>query len=939
LSVEPTAWEVVGLDDSLPGRIFICYRRQETAWPARQLHDVLVEYFPAEQVFKDVDSIEPGDDFVERITAAVGSCDVLLALIGPQWVTIIDENGRRRLDDPGDYVRVEIETALKRKIRVIPILVDDARMPRVNELPATLAPLVRRNAVEINPATFDTKRLITAVQKTLAEEQAQQHAEEQVRREVEEQARRRTGRRPSVLVWSWLLVIGFVAAAVIGYVLWVSAEEVPNPVVTGMLLAAIVVVPPVVVWGWRRRHRAAGTSTRGQVDAAANRLAEQTLETWSRQVVERGIQSPAPVRVRWRWAATDVALPRQELTAAPSLPTDPGPLPSSADDPPGAGHVLNSGLVTRLHDEVYARLHHGRLVLIGGPGAGKTGAMILLLLEALRYRARIPETARIDVPVPVWLTLGSWDPSVQGLRDWVVATLSRDHPYLRATDFGPDAMAQLFDTGRIALFLDGLDEMPDMQRSKAVERLSAEAAGRRMVITSRPEEFRETIDLGRRQLPYTAAIELRQVGPRAAAGYLLEGQIGAARQAWQPVANHLLAHPDSVLAKTLNTPLTLSLARAAYTSDDPRALLTRTPADEHELRVHLLDQILIAAYPDPGERGHATHWLGWLAHKMGNQPNGPIRELRWWQIPTWIPRWQVGLAGALLGGLSVGVAVYLAWLSITAAWLILDLLVSEPRFFWVLLGGLGFGLFGALMVGLVSVLGVKAIAPRSMAVRWPKLRDIGSVAAMVLRTVPVSVLGFGLLSGFGVGLDEGLANGLIAGVGGGLTFGLIFGVVLGVLLGLVDVWRAPLAAMLAVTPRVAYRRDMRSHRVSGLMIGLTGGIVGGIGGWLAGPWQSTESLEPGWYEGLTLGLAFGLTLGLLSGLVSGFRAGAAPSLLFTEIALWPRRRRVRFMPLLETAMDRQVLRQAGAVYQFRHADLQDRLAARYESGLVRRPTA
>ena len=76
--------------------------------------------------------------------------------------------------------------------------------------------------------------------------------------------------------------------------------------------------------------------------------------------------------------------------------------------------MLNSGLVTRLHDEVYARLHHGRLVLIGDPGAGKTGAMILLLLEALRYRQRMPETARTDVPVPVWLTLGSWDPGVQG---------------------------------------------------------------------------------------------------------------------------------------------------------------------------------------------------------------------------------------------------------------------------------------------------------------------------------------------------------------------------------------------------------------------------------------------------------------------------------------------------------------------------------------------
>jgi tetratricopeptide (TPR) repeat protein len=157
------------LSESLLGRIFISYRRQETAWPAGRLYDVLVEHFAAEQVFKDVDNIEPGEDFVERIAAAVGSCDVLLVLIGPQWLTITDENGQHRLDNPEDYVRLEIEAALKRKIRVIPILVDDALMPRANQLPASLAALVRRNAVEINPLTFDTKRLMATVHKTLAE--------------------------------------------------------------------------------------------------------------------------------------------------------------------------------------------------------------------------------------------------------------------------------------------------------------------------------------------------------------------------------------------------------------------------------------------------------------------------------------------------------------------------------------------------------------------------------------------------------------------------------------------------------------------------------------------------------------------------------------------------------------------------------------------------
>ncbi len=163
----PRKWSA--LSESSPGRIFISYRRQETAWPAGRLYDVLVKHFAAEQVFKDVDNIEPGDDFVERITAAVASCDVLLALIGPQWLTMTDENGDRRLHNPEDYVRLEIEAALRRKIRVIPILVDEARMPRANELPPALAPLVRRNAVEINPLTFDTRRLMTAVQNTLAE--------------------------------------------------------------------------------------------------------------------------------------------------------------------------------------------------------------------------------------------------------------------------------------------------------------------------------------------------------------------------------------------------------------------------------------------------------------------------------------------------------------------------------------------------------------------------------------------------------------------------------------------------------------------------------------------------------------------------------------------------------------------------------------------------
>ena len=125
-------WPSVGLGRATPGgssRIFISYRREETAFPAGWLYDRLNDRFGEAQVFKDVDSITLGDDFVEVITRAVGSCDVLLAVIGGRWSTMTDETGKRRLDDPDDFVRLEIEAALARNVRVIPVLVDGARMP------------------------------------------------------------------------------------------------------------------------------------------------------------------------------------------------------------------------------------------------------------------------------------------------------------------------------------------------------------------------------------------------------------------------------------------------------------------------------------------------------------------------------------------------------------------------------------------------------------------------------------------------------------------------------------------------------------------------------------------------------------------------------------------------------------------------------------------
>jgi Tol biopolymer transport system component len=152
------------------GGIFVSYRRQDSEGFTGRLYDRLAERFGAGQVFMDVDAIEPGVDFVEAINRAVAACTVLLAVIGPNWLTATDKRGGRRLDDPGDRVRLEIEAALARDVRVIPVLAQGAIMPGREDLPESLAGLARRNALFIRHESFrtDAGRLVTAIEGVLA---------------------------------------------------------------------------------------------------------------------------------------------------------------------------------------------------------------------------------------------------------------------------------------------------------------------------------------------------------------------------------------------------------------------------------------------------------------------------------------------------------------------------------------------------------------------------------------------------------------------------------------------------------------------------------------------------------------------------------------------------------------------------------------------------
>jgi YVTN family beta-propeller protein len=150
--------------------VFLSYRREETRHIAGRLADRLAERLGPEQVFMDVDTIEPGADFAAVIAREVVSCRILIALIGPTWLTSTGRWRRRRLDDPDDFVVLEIRAALERGIPVIPVLVDGAVMPDRSDLPEGLQRLARRNAVLLDHATFrsDLTNLLNAVDRILS---------------------------------------------------------------------------------------------------------------------------------------------------------------------------------------------------------------------------------------------------------------------------------------------------------------------------------------------------------------------------------------------------------------------------------------------------------------------------------------------------------------------------------------------------------------------------------------------------------------------------------------------------------------------------------------------------------------------------------------------------------------------------------------------------
>lgn len=226
--------------------IFISYRRDDTEGEAGRLFDDLSRTLGENSVFMDVTGINPGVDFRKAIDDNVASCGALLAVIGRDWATLTDGSGTRRLDDPNDFVRLEIASALKRDVAVIPVLVHEAKMPRPEQLPENLKDLAFRNSVELSHTRWasDVELLIKALTRFVDQPSATANKPVSATASVQSPPHPAPALRPDSTRRSSLpLVLGIVAAAVLA--LGIVAYKIlnPAPVVNPAPAATVGVTP------------------------------------------------------------------------------------------------------------------------------------------------------------------------------------------------------------------------------------------------------------------------------------------------------------------------------------------------------------------------------------------------------------------------------------------------------------------------------------------------------------------------------------------------------------------------------------------------------------------------------------------------------------------------------------------------------------------------
>jgi hypothetical protein len=684
-------------------------------------------------------------------------------------------------------------------------------------------------------------------------------------------------------LWPSATIVGVIAVA--GALVWVvyrSPHRVDLSTFGAFAVAVVVPVASLVVY--LTKVRQVGDTGRGRpLDELADSLAVAVREQWTRAAVERRLLQPEPIPVQWKKSSRPLAGPVVAAVESRQFPPLPGLSPTVPEQ-------LQGGRLRELH-AVYGGLGSGRLVITGEPGSGKTGAAVLLVLAALEHRQQVPSQDRQLVPVPVLFTVHGWDPNIQRVGDWLATRLQETYP-LFAGKGGRAEGAELVKAGRIAVILDGLDEIAEELRPAALRALSQQAV-LRVVVLARSFEMEAAAQQG--FLEGAAAVELEAVDAAAAAEYLTRVQLDPPPRGWSDLTGRLRREPGSPIAKALSNPLTLTLVRDTYRSgDDIGEFLDFCDAvgdvSGEDIQDHLLDRVLPAAYtPAPGAAPprygleEARRALGCIAARMGRDGT---RDLAWWRIPGWAP-----VAPRVI-----------------ATGVVFALLFAAG-------GGRVYALVGAAVLACGYLYGDRGKSPvRRARLQWRHLLSRNSL---------VPGLQWALLGG-AICVLVGLASRL----GAGSTAALAAGVGAGV--GLVGAFAAGLSQpgagdMSPLTPRDSWRRDQAFGLAVGLMLslGLIIGIGLGIGFILAlglEQWHAT-----GYATRLVSGLAWLLVFGLGFGLLCPQTWTA--SLAFAQLATrW--HTPTRLLRFLEDAHQRDVLRTVGPIYQFRHARLQDRLAGR-----------
>ncbi|GHE48301.1 hypothetical protein GCM10017673_57550 [Streptosporangium violaceochromogenes] len=613
--------------------------------------------------------------------------------------------------------------------------------------------------------------------------------------------------------------------------------------------------------------------------AAKKALTSAVSQQWRTEATIRSLDDPEPIPVSWH-LIDDVGLMDHPRLVGEHLLTFTG----------------SSDQVQKLA-RAFRALARRRLVITGGLGTGKTTLAIQLLLELLSSGA---DTAD---PVPVLLPVNGWDTTAHPrLHDWLAARLTVDYPALNAAEFGTNAAKALVTHGHILPILDGLDEIPEQARVSVISALNRHLAKEdQFILTTRTTEFATAVEHAGDVLTAAAVIAPAVITPADAETYLRTTLPPVPRHDWTPVWAALHSASCPGLSRLAETALGLWLIRTVYIpAADPAPLTGPQAQQETTLRAHLLDHLIAAVIDsrppssDPAEHfrprtawnpDDARAYLAYLARVL-QQHN--TYDLAWWQLAqhtlSHTARRHAARRSGLVSGLAAGIAA-----------------------------GLMSGLTVGLTVGsTVALAGWVVSGTRSTETPgYADLRLSGRTADLVKRLR--SFLAVGLLGGLWVGFSFVIAGAPSFVIAGGFAFGLASGLTVGVIS-----WaEKPASSTAAITPLSSWKADRGLARLRAITSGLAFGIAAGI--------------AAGLMAGIAAGLIAGLIGGLMGGLAGGLDAGNHHGWLAYTFAVrrlakeehLPR----KLMAFLDDAHRLGLLRTVGPIYQFRHAELQDHLAA------------